>query len=257
MSLSLSNAILRLARAQHANVIIAHRVKDHARSFATVGKDRSKPEQEVSHRQETFSADPLDNAAPMINDLDVSTLTVAELAQVINSHNAWMVISAYAQTGLAKEEYQEYNSMLSMIRCPLLLVPELTGPLNFERLSYLTDLRYCQMKAIRFLSALAKPYHSDLLLAHRAAKGLPDMDEQYANALFKDTVSMMVGVKGGYLSNIREKQIGKVLDVLIHGLKTQMLALVKDHHHYEETFEFLMSDGRPLMGESAYLIFPC
>jgi hypothetical protein len=139
----------------------------------------------------------------------------------------------------------------------LLLLPEHYQVKDFERIAYLADLRYCQIPVVSYLAQLAGHYNSRVQVAHIAAKGLPDMEEHYAHSFFSEAICRKVKYNQLYFNNIREKDVQKVIDVLIHGMKTDMLVSVNRQFHFDELIGRCIDGRLPDHVAVPVLVFPC
>jgi len=246
-----------LAQKHQADIIIANLEKTSERLLVSAGDTRPHfPEQEREWNIDVY-ANLSYEFIPVVNELDASSLTVAELADVINKEEVWMIARGYTVNPSPAAEIERFCSILSRITCPLLLLPDTGKLISFERIAYLTDLRYCQLRVVRFLAAFGAPFNSNVLLAHLAAKGLPDIEQNYAISLFKDSVWSAIRYRGLSFDNIKEKQTQKVMDVLVHGMQNELLALVHNHHHFDEAAGLLKGSADGKTEAIPFLFFPC
>ena len=171
---------------------------------------------------------------PVITNLDALNLNEIELADLLNKHNAAMVIHGCEHNSTNDIPVLDPFSLLNVIKCPLMLMPSNCSSLAFERIVYMTDLRYCKPSVVRFLAKFARPYASKLLLGHLSASGLPDMALDYAISLFKETVATIVDYSELAFNNIKERNVEKALDVLVQGMNTDMLVLMNHQYHFKQ-----------------------
>ena len=109
---------------------------------------------------------------------------------------------------------------------------------------------------VSYLTALAKPYGATLSIAHLSAKGIPDMEENYARAVFKEQVADHLNYNNLHFNNIKEKDLKKALDVIINGLHNDILALVNHRFHFEEILGRYITAVLPENITVPLLIFP-
>ncbi|MDB5143719.1 MAG: hypothetical protein JWQ66_2432 [Mucilaginibacter sp.] len=140
--------------------------------------------------------------------------------------------------------------------CPILLIPEKFGYKIFEKIVYATDLRFCRHEIVAFLDQLAKLINASLLIANISAKGLPYMEDNYARAVFADTLLNRGNQEHIYFSNIRERDIPRALDVLINGMNNDLLVLVNNKFHFNELLGHDMPYTIPDNIHVPLLIFP-
>lgn len=195
---------------------------------------------------------------PEINEVNISGLSELELAEFSIKEQIWMIIKGMADhsSETLSEMHININVLLNRVRCPLLLVP-LHWPLKqIERLVYIADLRYCRIYMVRFLAELAKPWEAVISIANVSAKGLPDMCQQYAEAVFKDEVCKNVKYDKLLLNNIKEKDLDKAMDVMINGMHNDVLVMVNHRFHFEKIFGTYITDELPDHITVPLLIFP-
>lgn len=190
-----------------------------------------------------------------VSEIDISELNEAALIQTIREQDILMVVKCMPDTSADKNKLN-MNAVLNRITCPLLLVPENWEIKKIERLVYIADLRFCRNMIVSYLAALARPSEATLSIAHLSAKGIPDMEENYARAVFKDQVADHLNYKNLHFNNIKEKDLKKALDVIINGLHNDILALVNHRFHFEEILGRYITDVLPENITVPLLIFP-
>jgi len=173
---------------------------------------------------------------PKIKEIDISVMDENQVAQIINRNDIWMVVKSVpgsAMSGISKENLN-VSTILNRIRCPLMLVPETWPIKNIERMAYLTDLRYCRLQIVRYLAEIAKPCCADLSIAHISADDMPDIDECYAANLFNNEIYNNTNYEQLFFNNILEKNLAKAVDVIIDGMRNDVLVMVKHCFHLDE-----------------------
>ena len=191
---------------------------------------------------------------PDIQVLPEAAYSEADITALINEHRVWMVVSdIHGHSTLGKLNLQ---AILNKIQCPLMLIPENFGQKNFDRIVYTADLRYCRIEILRYLIALAKPYQASLLIAHLSASGLPHLDDNYAEMIFKESIYPLLGYPQLNYQNIRERDMNKAVDVLVNGMHTDLLVLENHRFHFEEIFGTSIPDLLPSHLMLPILIFP-
>jgi hypothetical protein len=148
------------------------------------------------------------------------------------------------------------QSVLNHVRCPLLLVPEKSQVKGFEQIVYIADLRYCRTQIVRYLAELALPYQANILIDHLSAKGLPDIEEQYALKVFDDEIAAKVDYKRLLFNNIRERDLIRAVDVMINGMHADLLVVVNHRYHFEEILGGYITHELPVHITIPLLIFP-
>jgi hypothetical protein len=195
---------------------------------------------------------------PVINEVDASAMNDSQFAQMVNHSDVWMIVKAMA-------EYQPFavagnqlniNAILNTISSPVLLIPPLWSLKNIERMVYIADLRYCRLPIVRYLAELAKSFHADLSIAQLAARGLPHIDENYAQQLFNDEISCQVNYDQLFFNNIKENNLTIAVDVLVNGMHNDILVLLNHKFHFEEIVGQYLTDILPTQIVIPLLVFP-
>ena len=194
---------------------------------------------------------------PGIEEFDILGANENELIEFINRNHIWMMVKGMANELTASNvKSLNIHYVLNRVLCPLLLVPGQWQLKDIDRLVYIADLRYCRIQIVRYLAEIAKPWKASLSIAHMSAKGLPDMAEKYALTVFSEEVSQNVNYDALFFNNIKEKDLAKVVDVLIHGMHNDILVMVNHRFHFEEIVGRYITDTLPLHITIPLLIFP-
>jgi nucleotide-binding universal stress UspA family protein len=201
---------------------------------------------------------PLYDLKTEINEIDASEFSVTEMAMLIIKNNVWMMVKGVRESHRPDDGASVINmqSVLNRVMCPLLLVPEKYNLKDFERIVYIADLRYCQLPVVRYLTQLAKPYHANVQIAHHSAKGLPDMEEKYSHTFFREVISSNVQYDNLMFNNIKEKNLLKVVDVMVNVMHTDLLVLINHLFHFEELVGSNIKPTLPEHIKIPLLVFP-
>ena len=180
------------------------------------------------------------------------------MAAFIIKNNSWMMVKGMKKSAELIGETRSFNihCVLNRVMCPLLLVPEKCRVKNLERIVYMADLRYCQLPVVKCLAHIARPYNAKLQIAHVSARGLPDMEENYARRFFSEAIGTAVNYDQLFFNNIKEKDLQKVVDVMIHGLSTDLLVLINHQFHFEQIVGRHITGRLPAFISIPLLIFP-
>jgi nucleotide-binding universal stress UspA family protein len=181
------------------------------------------------------NSDKDDNFKPWIDVVDFDGLTNDEIVNTVISHNVWMMVTG-AVDGLCEADAKKPNvqAILNRVRCPLLIIPESYNGVGFKNIVYCADLRFCRVMVAKYLAELARPYQANLMFANLSAKGLPHMEDSYALTVFNEEVYNKVNYEQLYFNNIRERDLCKAADVMIHTMHTDLLAVVHHRFHFTE-----------------------
>lgn len=191
---------------------------------------------------------------PLIEELEVSSDTEAQLITYINKHCVWMVITGLPESA-PFDRNVKLQAVLNRISCPVMLVPgKFDG--GFERLVYTADLRYCRLSVLKHLASLARTFQADLLLAHISAKGLPHIDQNYALTLFNNEISKKNGYERLFFINTKERDMLRAVDVMIHNMHADLLAVVHHRFHCEQLRTEGSDTSVPVQVGIPVLVFP-
>lgn len=195
---------------------------------------------------------------PSINYIDLSGFDAQKVAQLVIQQDVKLLIKGIkaCDDGQIAQEFN-IHSVLNRVACPLLLVPDNWMRLNFEQMVYITDLRYCKFQVLKYLALLGSPYKARLLVAHISEKGIPDMDKNYAREFFDEVIRANVSYSRLFFDHIKEKNLLRATDILIHGMNTDLLVLVNHHFHFEEIMGRYISHIMPKHVTIPLLVFPC
>ena len=260
-ALHAAEVALTVAQKNKANLLLANFVKTAKPNQVKVSvthdydiKNDLAEEQETNLAQYLVSITATNTGfVPVISNLDVSELQTHELVDFINRNNTWMMVQGCGEANVAPMQSFNCYSLLNAVKCPILFIPKTFKAVDFEQIVYMTDLRYCQLSVARFLTNFAKKFDANLLLAHLSASGLPHIQQEYAGELFNETVGRYLSYDKLRFNNIKETSLDKALDVLIHGMNTELLVLVNHQFHFKEVLEKSLSQnqlpqiGIPLM----------
>ena len=164
---------------------------------------------------------------PGIRRLDVSGFSAQDLARYVYDQKIWMVVQG-SQPSLI-----DLQSVLNRLNCPILLVPTGSALRVPERIAYLADLRYAQVPVINFLSRLYSGRES-VIMTHICAKGLPELDRDYAMDLFSDGLNKNVNCDHLFLSRLVEKSFLACIDQILNGIQADLLVCSNHHYHFDQ-----------------------
>lgn len=175
---------------------------------------------------------------PRVTELDVSACPLDDLVALINREGFFLLVEGMSTFPAKDLSAQTINiqSVLNRVRCPLLLVPEGWNVRLPSRITYLADLRYCLVQVLRYLNELGSALSAPLTIAHLAAAGLTEVADSYATQLFREGGLPHTPQVGVSLSHIRERDLPRAINVLIHGLHQDLLVFVNHRYHFEEIF---------------------
>jgi len=125
------------------------------------------------------------------------------------------------------------GKILHYSRCPVLVIPSTYRFNGFHQISYIADIRYSQASIINHLHRFARAYKANLALSHISLEDIPHPSEDYIEMLFADLIGQGKH-RSIRLNNIRERDVNKALDVLIHAMGCDLVALTNRQFHFDE-----------------------
>ncbi|MDB5029872.1 hypothetical protein [Mucilaginibacter sp.] len=163
--------------------------------------------------------------ASVVNCLEINSFSSLTIKEMVVSNHIWLVIMDTGNRAL---------KVIENINCPVLLLPQYIACSDFNKIAFVTDLRYCDLGVLSFL----KVFNAQLFITHLSAPGLPDMNEQYAQEIL-ETICSIVSYEKMFLVNLKKnKNIKNRIDAMIGIFEIKMLTLVnKKHHTFERLFD--------------------
>jgi len=193
---------------------------------------------------------------PVIYEMDISGMSEVQLAEFIHTKGISLIVKGEQEFfGDPELPHLNIQPVLNKVCCPLLLVPVQWPIKDIAHIVYLADLRYCRTPIVNYLVNLARAFNADISITHFSAKGLPDMDQQYATEMFEN-VQQYVHYDPLFLNNTRERDMKKAVDVLINGMHNDLLVVVNHRYHFEEILGRYITDMMPENITVPVLVFP-
>ena len=159
---------------------------------------------------------------------EYSDIDLKKLIECIKARQPWMVI-------IPRRLYE--HSLLNHIQSPVLIVPDDVEIKMPERIAYLADMRYAQVPVLRYLSRLDSG-QENIILAHRCAAGLPDLDKSYAVDLFNG-ICRQIPCPRIFFSQMSRADMSDVVDQVVNGIDADMLVCVNRHFYFNEIMNYL------------------
>ncbi|HEY9000724.1 MAG TPA: universal stress protein [Mucilaginibacter sp.] len=251
---------LHIAQKMNADLLVGelNKVITLDKQLVRAGEQHTQADQGSLKLEDSVIGKPnLSEFRPKVDHIDLSGFDAQRVAQLVIQQDIKLLIKGIKASDDG-EIIQEFNihSVLNRIACPLLLVPDNWLHINFERIVYMADLRYCKFQVLKFLAALGDPDEADLMVAHVSEKGIPDMDKNYAREFFDEVIRINISYNRLLFDHIKEKDLLRATDILIHGMNTDLLVLVNHHFHFEEIMGRYISHIMPKHITIPLLVFP-
>ena len=187
--------------------------------------------------QLTIADPPEGMFVPTVNCLEINSFTPAMIREIVINNDIWLIIMGEQRLYQLKNKdiANPAFEVIDNINCPVLIMSQHMDFNYFNRISYVTDLRYCDLGVMQFL----KVFSAQLFVTHVSAPGLPDMEERYAQELLAEEISTKVNYSKMFLRNLKSKNVKDSIDRVLDTLEIKMLAFVNKKH---QTFERLFDD---------------
>lgn len=150
------------------------------------------------------------------------------LISCIKAKHPWMVVVPQAL-------YDQ--NLLNHVQCPVLIFPEDAEVKTPERIAYLADLRYAQVPVLHYLSRLNSG-QENIILAHRCAAGLPELEKSYAVDLF-NSICRHAPCPRIFFSQMAAGSMCDVVDRVVNGIDADMLVCLNRHFYFNEIMNCL------------------
>lgn len=195
---------------------------------------------------------------PVVQEVELTDFTGEELLRLTTDHNVYMVIkgmdeflpAALLNVNLA------INMLLSEIKCPLLIVPSSWEFNEFRDLVYLTDLRFRGLKTVSFIADLAREWNANVTIAHTTVSGLPEIEAEEANAIFRDEIDHHVNYHNISINMLKKKDISETVQSMVKDFNADLLVFVNQHFHFNTFTKQYFKDNCTLYKPIPMLIFP-
>ncbi|OCX53913.1 hypothetical protein BEL04_06430 [Mucilaginibacter sp. PPCGB 2223] len=193
---------------------------------------------------------------PKISTIDLPGASEGVLAGYAIRNQVDMIIRGVMPGGSTSMSNISSDSLLKKINCPLLLVPYGWHIKDIQRLCYIAELRYCRLDVVRYLARFAAPWRADVSIAHLCARGLAEMETQYAESVFEREILQKVSYARLLFTPVSECDVRRAVDVFIHGMGTDMLVLVNQCFHFQDVLGGASADSFPAHLTVPLLVFP-
>lgn len=116
--------------------------------------------------------------------------------------------------------------------CPLMLIPQQAPVTLFKQIAHLADLRYCRNNINSYLKDLAHQLNSNLSIAHISVASIPEPEAGYAKELYYKVIGPNPHNINLSFNQIRERNVKKAADVLVHVMKNDLLVMTYNKFHF-------------------------
>lgn len=192
---------------------------------------------------------------PVIQEIEISHFTGDALYKLAKDRNINLVI--HGMDELLPSTLRDINDiLLGKIKCPLLIVPIGSDCKAFRDLVYFTDLRFCGIKKVTFIADFAKEWNAKILIAHAAVRGLPEIDTDDANDIFKNEIRKYINYSRITMNMLNTEDIPDVIKLEANESHADLLIFVNQHFHFNTFTKQYFKDKCNSYKLVPMLIFP-
>jgi hypothetical protein len=195
---------------------------------------------------------------PVIQEVELADFTGDALFQLAIERNIYMVIRGmdeFSPSALNNVNLS-ITMLLSQLKCPLLVVPSSWDFNEFRDLVYLTDLRFCGLKTVNYISNFAQEWNARVVIAHSTVSGLPELDAQHASDIFTDEVQNHLTYKNISMNMLDQGAIPDMIKMVVHDFHADLLVFVNQHFHFNTFTKQYFKDKCARYKPVPMLIFP-
>ncbi|MDT3405525.1 hypothetical protein [Mucilaginibacter terrae] len=167
---------------------------------------------------------------PLINLLSKEDINNRTIHEVAGKNDVQLVIKG---VNTIYEPLDTISAQVVTKSCyPLMLIPR-NAPLNlFKQFAYIADLRYCRNNINGFLKELAHNVQANLSIAHISVASIPEPEAEYAKELYRKVVGPNPNNISLSFNQIKERNVKKAADVLVHVMQTDLLVMTYNKYHF-------------------------
>lgn len=167
---------------------------------------------------------------PLVKYLTKKDTDQCTVQEIVTQHSIQMVIKGVNDPLNPLDKLA--NQVLTTSCCPLLLVPAHASLKLFEQATYISDLRYCRNNINSYLKDITHELNTGFTVAHISTSNIPELDGNYAQSLYKEIIGTNYHNTDLSFSHVKERDVRKATDVLIHMMNTDLLVMVYRKYHY-------------------------
>jgi hypothetical protein len=235
----------------HADLLLLNLANDLVRSKNMVTKKR---------RPKSYSAKEFINQLQHANE-DIPSLRdmqAIQQAPELAENNIDLVIAPSAEDG---EEYENYLvDSLNPFKesgCKVLYLPEGEKLSSFDKALYITDIRYCDLDALKSMIELLRPFNTEITLVNLSASGLPKMDDETARSLVESDLVPLLKYTRLKFMNVKAADIIEDMEKIVEQTQPNLIAFAsKKHAVYQRLFKSTQTK-KPSFTKLPLLVFGC
>lgn len=171
---------------------------------------------------------------PLVNSFLIEAAVKDCLPEAIKEFNIDLVVTGAHKSNMVSSFLfgDQVMGIIDCATCPVLIVPEYTLFRGIRNIFYTTDIRYCDIPAMKILTRFAAWLRSAISLLHICAPGLPEMLDGQAASLFTDTISSRVNYPLITYNSVKAKDAECALNDFIARKEMDILAIEHKKYHF-------------------------
>ncbi len=234
----------------HADLLLLNLAADLAKPKNTAAKKR---------RSKSYSDREFINQLQRAeNRHSLRDLQAVQVAPELSGNNIDLVIAPSAKD---TEEYENYLvDSLNPFKesgCKVLYLPEGEKLSSFEKALYITDIRYCDLDALKSMIELLRPFNTEITLVNLSASGLPKMDDEMARSLVESDLIPLLKYTRLKFMNVKAADIIEDMEQIVKQTQPNLIAFAsKKHAVYQRLFKSTQTK-KPSFTKLPLLVFGC
>ena len=235
----------------HANLLLLNLAADKAKKGSSSVKKRPAKSYSAKEFISQLQHDSEDN--PSFRDLQA-----INQAPELRENNIDLIIAPSAEE---PEEYENYLiDALNPFKdggCKVLYLPEGEKMRSIDRALYITDIRYCDLSALKSMIELVRPFNTEITLVNLSASGLPKMDDETARSLVQSDLIPLLKYSRINFMNVRAADIIEDMEEIVKKTNPSLIAFAsKKHAVYQRLFKSAQKK-EPSFTKLPLLVFGC
>lgn len=213
----------------------------------------------IQKRTRSFSAKEFISELQQENDhQSVRDLQAVNQPPSLSEANIDLVIAPSSENA---EEFE--NRLIDALNpfkdsgCKVLYVPEGQELIPIDKALYITDIRYCDLSALKSMIELFRPFNTEITLVNLSASGLPKMDDETARSLVNSELIPLLKYSRIKLMNVKAADIIEEIEGIVKETDPNLIAFAsKKHAVYQRLFKSAQNKT-PSFLKLPLLVFGC
>jgi len=235
----------------HANLLLLNLAADKAKQGNPTAKKRRPKSYSAKEFISQLQHDGNNN--PSLRDLKA-----VNQAPEFSENDIDLVIAPSAKNAEAYENYLvDALNPFKDSGCKVLYLPEGEKLDSIDKALYITDIRYCDLSALKSMIELFRPFNTEITLVNLSASGLPKMDDDTARSLVESDLIPMLKYSRINFLNVKAADIIEDIEEIVKQTHPNLIAFAsKKHAVYQRLFKSAQKK-EPSFTKLPLLVFGC